>query len=124
MIAVTDANFEADVRRAKLPVLVDFWAPWCHPCFALARELETLAPLVEGKLLIAKANLAECRSLPKRLGVLFLPTLILFVGGNEVGRIPRVPSRGELTDLLARARVPGVLREKEDQHDGRYRRNR
>ena len=109
MITVTDANFEADVRRAKLPVLVDFWAPWCQPCGALASELERLAPQVEGKLLIAKANLAECRSLPKRLGVLFLPTLILFVGGNEVGRIPGAPSRGELTDLVTLAGVPDAL---------------
>jgi thioredoxin len=109
MITLTDANFEADVRRAKLPVLIDFWAPWCQPCGALASELETLAPQVAGKLLIAKANLAECRSLPKRLGVLLLPTLILFVGGNEVGRISGAPSHAELNGLVTLAGVPDAL---------------
>ena len=109
MITVTDGNFEADVRRAKLPVLLDFWATWCQPCGALASELETLAPQVEGKLLIAKANVAECRSLPKRLGVLFVPTLILFVGGSEVGRISGIPSHAELDDLVMLAGVSDVL---------------
>ena len=99
MISVTDANFEADVLRAELPVLLDIWAPWCKPCAGVDRALEKLAPEFEGKLLLAKANVAECRSLPKRLGVLFLPTLILFVGGNEAGRVSGIPTRTELREL-------------------------
>lgn len=103
MITVTDASFEVDVRRAALPVLVDFWAPWCRPCEPLASELRALAPHLQGKLVIATANVAECRSLPARLGVILLPTLVLFVGGNEVTRILGAPTESALGGLLARA---------------------
>jgi thioredoxin 1 len=105
MITVTDMNFEADVRRAELPVLLDLWAPWCKPCVEVDRVLDELATDFEGKLLLAKANVADCRSLPRRLGVLFVPTLILFVGGNEAGRTSGVPTRSELLELTQLAAV-------------------
>jgi thioredoxin 1 len=99
MITVTDTNFEADVLRAELPVLLDIWAPSCKPCAEVDRLLEKLAPEFEGKLLLAEANVSECRSLPTRLGVVFLPTLILFVGGREMGRMLGAPTRSELLGL-------------------------
>ena len=103
MITVNDASFEVEVRRAALPVLVDFWAPWCQPCESLASELKALAPQLEGKLLIAMANVVECRSLPARLAVVLLPTLILFVAGSEVTRVMGVPTKAALGDLCWRA---------------------
>jgi thioredoxin len=115
MITVTDANFEADVRRAALPVLLDFWAPWCRPCESLARELETLAPRVEGKLRIATANTAECRSLPARLGVTALPTLVLFMAGHEVKRVPGVPTAAALRELFSCAGLSPLLRRGPDE---------
>ncbi len=103
MIAVTDASFEVDVRRATLPVLLNLWAPWCPPCESLTTELRALAPQMEDKLLIAMANVAECGSLPARLGVILLPTLILFVSGKEVTRVLGVPTKPALGDLIAHA---------------------
>lgn len=102
-IVVTDASFEADVCRAALPVLVDFWAAWCQPCEVLAGELRVLAPQLEGQLVIAMANVAECRSLPRRLGIMFLPTLVLFTAGKEVTRVLGVPNGSAWDQLLGSA---------------------
>lgn len=101
MVIVTDANFEADVCRAALPVLLHVWASRCKASVHVRHELEKLAPSVAGKVRIAAANLADCRSLPKRLGILFLPTLILFVNGGEAARLSGVPTPDELADLVA-----------------------
>lgn len=110
IIAVTDANFAVTVRCASLPALVVFWAPWCLPCESLTTELNTLARAMQGTLLVAMANVAECRSLPVRLGVLLLPTLILFAAGKEVMRITGVPTTSALSDSLAQMGLdlPGV----------------
>ena len=79
---VTDATFEADVLASELPVLVDFWAPWCGPCKAIEPHLEAIAAGSGGRLLLAKLNLDENLAVPSRYGVLSLPTVILFAGGE------------------------------------------
>lgn len=82
MKQVTDATFEAEVLAAELPVVVDFWAPWCGPCRAIEPHLEALGAESSGRLELVKLNLDENLAVASRYGVLSLPTVILFVGGE------------------------------------------
>ena len=92
MKEVTDASFEADVLQASKPVVVDFWAPWCGPCRAVAPILEQLAGEQPG-ITFASVNIDENPSYASRFGVLSIPTVILFEGGEPqralVGARPR-----------------------------------
>ncbi len=81
---VTDTSFPTEVLSAALPVLVDFWAPWCQPCQVLGPVLEELAPKYEDKLLVAKVNIDENPNTPSEYGVRGIPTLLLFKGGKVV----------------------------------------
>lgn len=99
MLTLTDANFEADVLRAQQPVLLDVWAPWCEPCGEVASALERLSDKPMGGVVLAKASLDDCRSLPRRLGVSVVPTLILFAAGEERKRIVGVPTDQDLLEL-------------------------
>ena len=87
IITVTDQDFEQRVLRADLPVLVDFWGPWCGPCHLVAPVVEEIAAERAGKLRVAKLNVDHSPHTAQRLGVLSIPTLILFSGGQERGRV-------------------------------------
>jgi thioredoxin 1 len=92
-IEVTDATFAKDVLQSDKPVVVDFWAPWCGPCRAIAPILDKLAGEYEGKLTIAKVNTDNDVVNASELGIQGIPTLIIFKGGKEVERL--VGSRPE-----------------------------
>ncbi len=86
-ITVNDEDFEEVVLKAKTPVLVDFWAPWCAPCYMVAPILEELAKEYAGKVLFAKFNVDEGQQTVIKYNILSIPTLIIFNKGKEVDRI-------------------------------------
>jgi thioredoxin 2 len=101
-IELTDASFDRHAR-SELPLLVDFWAPWCGPCRAMAPAFEKAAGLLEPRMRLAKVNTEEAPELANRFGIRSIPTLILFAGGREVARQP-----GALTSAEQIARWAGA----------------
>jgi len=90
---VTDSSFEQEVLQSNTPVLIDFWAPWCGPCKAIAPVVEELAGTYAGKLKVVKMNVDDNPQTPSRYGVRGIPNLILFKGGTVaqqiVGAVPK-----------------------------------
>src|SRR6188508_1474523 len=90
---VTDATFESEVLKSDIPVLIDFWAPWCGPCRAIAPLVEELATEYAGKLKVAKMNVDDNPQVPSKYNVRSIPNLVLFKGGQVkeqiVGAVPK-----------------------------------
>jgi thioredoxin 2 len=84
--ATSAADFDRLIARASLPVVVDYWAPWCGPCRMVAPELEKLAASAAGRLLIVKVNTDALSDLGQRFGIRSIPTMAVFFGGKEVAR--------------------------------------
>jgi thioredoxin 1 len=83
-IAVTDIEFEKIVLQSEVPVIVDFWAPWCTPCKMIAPTLENIAQKYDGKLIVAKVNTEENPKWAMRYGVQGIPTLLFISGGKAI----------------------------------------
>jgi thioredoxin 1 len=83
---INDAEFEKIVMQSELPVIVDFWAPWCNPCKMIAPTLEKLATEQEGKLIVAKVNTDDNPEWMNKFGVQGIPTLLFVSGGKVVHR--------------------------------------
>lgn len=114
LINVTDAEFQEKVLESDLPVVVDFWAPWCGPCRMIAPVLEEVAKENEGKVMIAKVNTDENPQWAMNFGVQGIPTLLFISGGEvrdqQVGAGPAPALKSRVVAFLDESRVPeGVL---------------
>lgn len=86
-LAVTDESFEQEVLKSDVPVLVDFWAAWCGPCRMIAPTVDQIAVEYAGKLKVVKVDVDQNPDISGRLGVLSIPTLMVFKGGQMVERV-------------------------------------
>ena len=99
-VSVTDTTFEAEVLQSTEPTLVDFWAEWCGPCRMVAPAVEAIAEEYDGKLRVAKMDVDANPSTPQGLGIMGIPTLILFKNGEEVTRIVGYRPKEALAEAL------------------------
>jgi thioredoxin 1 len=105
-VNVTDSTFEQEVINSDVPVLVDFWAPWCGPCRAIAPHVEALAEQYKGQLKVAKVNVDDNQGTATRFGIRGIPTVLVFKGGKLANQMVGAPpdAKAKLTKL-----VQGVL---------------
>ena len=93
---ITDANFESEVLKAELPILIDFWATWCGPCRQIAPTVEALADSYVGKLKVGKMDVDHHQIVPQQYGIRSIPTLLIFKGGKVVGQVVGAVPRAKL----------------------------
>jgi len=99
---VTQDNFQAEVMSSDVPVLVDFWAPWCGPCKMMAPIVEELAKDMEGKAKVVKVNVDENQALAQEHNILSIPTFMIFKGGQVVDTFAGAMGKDVLEEKLSK----------------------
>jgi thioredoxin 1 len=106
VIEISDGNFEQEVSKSSVPVVVDFWAPWCAPCRMIAPITEKLAKEYQGQLKFCKLNVDENRQMASKYQVMSIPMLLFFKDGNVIGQ-----SIGAVPESQLRSKVESALRQ-------------
>src|SRR6266511_5846592 len=99
---VSDTSFDGDILKSSVPVLVDFWAPWCGPCRSVASIVDDLATQYAGKIKVAKINVDESTEVAMRYQVTSIPTFILFKNGQVADRVLGAMPRSEFIKFIDR----------------------
>ena len=102
-LALTTADFEAEVLNSSVPVLIDFWAAWCGPCRLIAPHVEALASEYAGKAKVFKVDVDEQGELAERFGILSIPTLLVFKNGKLFDQMVGAGSKQQIAAVLDRA---------------------
>jgi len=100
ILEIDDASFETEVLKSEKPVLVDFWAPWCGPCKAIAPVVQDLANSFGDKVKFAKCKVDNSPATPSKYGIKAIPTLIFFKEGNVIEQITGMVAKSKLEDAL------------------------
>lgn len=98
--SITDDTFQAEVLKSDMPVLVDFWAPWCGPCRLVASVVDELAQQYEGRLKVVKVNTDEQPGIASHYGIRSIPTLMVFMGGQKMEQMVGAISKATLTNAV------------------------
>ncbi|MBD2016942.1 thioredoxin [Microcoleus sp. FACHB-53] len=99
-VQVTDASFKQDVLESDIPVLVDFWAPWCGPCRMVAPVVDEIAQQYDGKVKVVKLNTDENPQVASQYGIRSIPTLMIFKGGQRVDMVVGAVPKTTLANTL------------------------
>jgi thioredoxin 1 len=105
VLELTDATFQTEVLESQVPVLVDFWAPWCQPCKTLAPTIEKLATQLGDKVKVGKMDTDKNIEIPGQHGVSAIPTVIIFQNGKPVERLVGLNPEAKYKDALSRLGV-------------------
>jgi len=100
---VTDQNFEEEILKSDKPALVDFWAPWCGPCRAIAPTVEDLSKKYAGKMKFAKLNVEENQSTSSKYSIMSIPALLIFKNGKVFEQLIGAAPKSELESFILRA---------------------
>ena len=99
-LEINDSNFKSEVSDSQIPVLVDFWAPWCGPCKMVAPVLDEISKEYEGKVKVTKLNVDESPNTATEFGIRSIPTLILFKDGKVLEQTIGVQSRENIKQMI------------------------
>ncbi len=109
-IEVTDATFDAEVLQADKPVLIDFWAPWCAPCRMLGPVIEEIAAERKESIKVVKVNIDDNQDYASRLGVMSVPTMVVFKDGQPVDKMVGAFPKRSIIDRLERHLTPAPVK--------------
>ncbi len=99
---ITTSNFDNEVLKSDIPVLIDFWAAWCMPCKMIAPVIDQLADQHNGKVLVAKVNIDDSPEIAARYGIMSIPSIVLFKGGIKVDQMVGARPKAQFDEMISK----------------------